>query len=729
VPDQTGPAGRGPQSGRPARPRAGGGPRGRAELWRFLELFALCGFVVVQPLLAVIGGNPDFFIFHGVSGGQVMALVAIVGLVPPVVLWTAGGLAGLAAPRVRAPVHLAMVTGLLVLLMIQLGKHFTPVRGVPLVGLAVAVAALVMVLYARLDAVRQLLRFTAIGPLVFALLFTFVSPASAVVLAGDRPSRGGQAEVTGPHPPIVMIVLDELALVSLLDQAGSIDAGRFPNFARLAGDATWYRNATATAGLTPYAIPSMFRGRWPDRSAAPHYAVYPDNLFTLLGDVYRISASESITELCPPWHCGDQLDRSRGGLPDALADTTGLLEELISPVDPVRNPYEDYAEPTVRERLGAMAAARRERPDFRLMDGITASQPVRFLDFLTGLQRGSDPAAGTAPGAGGTAATGPPAAARSGAAAPPGPELHFLHLLLPHTPWSYLADGMRYHGVPGLPVDGPWWSRLAHQRYLAQLRYTDRLLGRTLDLLRQTGRYEESLVVVTADHGVSLTPGSAGRRELGPDDPGIVEVAWVPLFIKEPGQTAGAVEDGNWQHVDLLPTVADYAGVEVPWRVDGVSWQQERRTTAEKTFYPYLDRPGTLDGPAGLAEILADPAGFPPVPPAPLPELVGTAVGDLPVREGTVRAEVANAEAFAVVDPASGTVPALVHGTVPDTVPEGTPLAIAVNGRVGAVVPVVAGADGGHRFAGLVEDSGLFTAGENELELFLVPDGFTLHRI
>jgi hypothetical protein len=62
-------------------------------------------------------------------------------------------------------------------------------------------------------------------------------------------------------------------------------------------------------------------------------------------------------------------------------------------------------------------------------------------------------------------------------------------------------------------------------------------------------------------------------------------------------------------------------------------------------------------------------------------------------------------------------------------VPEGTPLAIAVNGRVGAVVPVVAGADGGHRFAGLVEDSGLFTAGENELELFLVPDGFTLHRI
>jgi hypothetical protein len=675
-------------------------PWWRAERRRFLELFALCGFVVVQPVLAVIGGSPDFFIFHGVRGGQVMVLVAVLVLVPPVVLWGVGGLAGLAWPPVRRSVHLALVAGLFVLFVIQLGKQLTLVRGVLLVVLAGAVAAVVLVGYARLEPARQLLRFAAVGPLVFVLLFTFASPVSAVVLAaGDRPSRAGVPEVTGPHPPIVMIVLDELAMVSLLDQTGGIDADRFPNFARLAGDATWYRNATATSGWTPYAVPSMLRGRWPDRHAAPHHAVYPDNLFTLLGPVYRISASESITELCPPWYCGGQLDRSRGRLPKALADTTGLLGEILSPVDPVRNPSDDYAEPTVRERLGAMVAARREQPDFRFQEGLTASQPVRFQDFLAGLPGG------------------------------PGPELHFLHLLLPHTPWSYLPDGMRYPGVPGLPVDGPWWGRLALQRYLSQLGYTDRLLGQTLDLLERSGRYHESLVVVTADHGVSLTPGGAGSRELAPDHPGIVELAWVPLFIKEPGQAEGAVEDGNWQHVDLLPTIADYAGVAVPWPVDGVSWRQERRTTGEKTFYPNLDQPGRLDGPAGLARILADPTAIPPVPPAPLPELVGTAVRDRPVRDGTVRAEVDNPEAFAEVDPASGTVPALVHGTVPDRVPEGTPLAIAVNGRIGAVVPVVAGVDGGRRFAGLVEDTRLFTSGVNKLELFLVPDGFTLYRI
>ncbi|MPZ25816.1 MAG: sulfatase-like hydrolase/transferase [Micromonosporaceae bacterium] len=695
----------------------------RPELWRFLELFALCGFVVVQPLLEVIGGSPDFFIFHGVNGGQVVMLVALFVLVPPVVLWGVGALSGLAGPRVRRVVHLAAVSGLFGLFAIEVGKNLTPVRGGLLVALAVAVTAVIVVGYVQLDAARQLLRFAAVGPLVFVLLFAFVSPASAVVLADDRPSRGGVPDVTGPHPPIVMIILDELAMLSLLDETGGVDAERFPNFARLAGDSTWYRNATAAAGWTPYAIPAMLSGRWPSEELAPHHASYPDNLFTLLGEVYQISASESITELCPPWYCGDRPEWSRGGLPVALAESTSLLGEIVSPVDPVRNPYDDYAEPTVQERLGAMAAARANRPDFRFAEGLTQSQPVRFQDFMADLY--GDPAAEPSPP--GTAPAAPGGAGAEATAA--GPELDFLHLLLPHTPWSYLPDGMRYHNARGLSVDGPWWGRLALQRYLLQLQYTDGLLGETLDALQATGRYDESLMVLTADHGVSLTPGGAGSRELGPTDPGIVELAWVPLFIKEPDQTEPVVQDGNWQHVDLLPTIADYAGVRVPWRVDGISWRREQRTTPEKTYYPYVDQPGTLDGPAGLARILADPTAIPPVPPAPLPELVGTAVGDHPVLDGDGRAEVENADQFEDVDLDSGIVPALVHGTVPDRVPEGTPLAIAVNGRIGAVVPVVAGDEGERQFAGLVEDTDRFVAGENQLELFLVPDGSTLHRL
>ena len=694
----------------PSRPRL----RWRAEGWRFLELFALCGFVVVQPVLDVIGGSPDFFIFHGVSGGEAMLLVAIFVLVPPVGLWTVGALAGLAGGgKVRWAAHLATVAGLFVLFMIQLGKQLTEVRGTLLVALAVAAAGLIAVGYARLGVTRQLLRFAAVGPLVFVLLFTFASPSSAVLLAADRPSQGGGPEVTGPHPPIVMIVLDELALVSLLDQNGDVDAERYPNFARLAGDSTWYRNATGAAGWTPYALPAMLGGRWPSEHRAPHYAVYPDNLFTLLGDVYELSVSESISELCPPWYCGDRVDQSRGGLPVALAESTSLFGELVSPVDPVTDPYDDFAEPTVRERLGEAAAAADERPEFRFREALAASQPVRFLDFITGLR----------PEAEVPEVEEPPNADELPANAP---SLDFLHLLLPHTPWTYYPDGTRYQTVRGLPVDGQWWGRLAQQRYELQLRYTDGLLGETLDTLHETGRYDESLVVLTADHGVSLTPDGAGLRDLPTDHPGIVELAWVPMFIKEPGQTEGVVDDRNWQHVDLLPTLADHAGVAVPWEVDGISWRDGQRNDPEKTFYSSLEEPGTLHGPSGLARLLADPAGFPPVPPAPLPELVGTAVADHPVANGGVSAEVENIDAFDDVDPEL--VPALVHGTLPGRVPEGTPLAIAVNGEIGAVVPVISG-EGGRRFAGLVEDPSGFRSGGNQLELFLVPDGVTLQRV
>jgi hypothetical protein len=699
-----------PETGDPGVP-ARTGRRWRFELWAFLELFGLCGFVVVQPLLDVVGRSPDFFIFHGVSSGGIVLLLALVVLVPPVGLWAVGALAGLAGRPARAAVHVASVAGLFALFMIQLGKYLTPTRGAVLVVLAALATAVITVGYLWLPAARQLLRFAAVGPLVFALLFTFASPSSAVVFSAGTPGTGGQARVVGPNPPIVMIVLDELSLVSLLDGDGGIDRERFPNVADLAGDATWYRNATSPAGWTPYAVPSMLTGRWPAEHLAPNYAAYPDNLFTLLGDVYRIEASESITQLCPPWHCGDGPETARGGLPVALAESTSLLGEILSPGRPAGDPYDDYAEPTVRDRLEQVAQARLDAPQSRFVQAFSDNQPVRFREFIDGLRSG-DPAAEAA-----------------------APRLHFLHLLLPHVPWTYLPDGTRYQSARGLPVDGPWWARLAQQRYTAQLRYTDALLGETLGTMRSTGLYDDALVVLTSDHGLRLTPGvgggdpGAGDRRLGPDGIGAEELAWVPLFVKAPGQVDGRVDDRNWQHVDLLPTIAEHAGVEVPWPVDGTSGLAAERTGTDKTFVSELDDRRVLDGDALFARILSAPHAYPPVPPAPLPELVGTAVAGHPVVEGRSRAEVEEAGWFDDVDLDGGTVPALVSGTVPEEVAEGTPLAIAVNGRIGAVVPVVAEAGGVRRFAGLVEDATLFRPGANRLELFLVPDGVTLHRL
>src|SRR5690606_22028749 len=422
-----------------------GGRPWRGELVAFLELFALCGFVVVQPMLAVVGGSPDFFIFHGVSGAEVAVLVAVFAIVPPVVLWGVGLLSRLAGQRVRVGTHLALVSALVLLLVIEVGKQLTPLRGLLLTAAALVLAGGLVAAYLRWDWTRQALRLAAVGPVVFALLFAFASPSSAVVFPDQRSEAARPVTVTGPNPPVVMIVLDELPLLSLLDAQARIDAERYPNFARLADDATWYRNASAASGWTPYALPAMLTGVWPQRHVAPHYSQFPDNLFTLAAGVYRVEAHESIAHLCPPWQCGDLAARSKGGLTSAFREVSRLVGELVSPTDPTRNPYEDFAQPTVAERLQEAAAAGDLGPEVRF-DQVGANQPARFQQFLSRLQ-----------------------------AAPPAgddrPTLHFLHLLMPHTPWRYLASGLRYD-APVLPVDGPWWGRLALQRLEQQLQYT-----------------------------------------------------------------------------------------------------------------------------------------------------------------------------------------------------------------------------------------------------------------
>ncbi|MEV0325727.1 sulfatase-like hydrolase/transferase [Micromonospora echinospora] len=657
-------------------------PVWRAEGGLLLEVVALVGLAVTQPLLDVLGRSPDFFLFHRATPGQVVALLALVAVVPTAVLAGLGALTRLAGGRVRLLAHRVLVALLLAVLAVQVGREATGLRGVPLLLAAGAAGVAGAAAHRRWRVPGRVLRAAAVGPPVFVALFVLVSPASAVVLPRADGTGAGVATGPGGHPPVVLLVLDELPLHSLLGPDGRIDATRFPHFAELAAGSTWYRNATGVSGWTPYALPAMLTGRYPARPDAPHYSRYPENLFTALGGLYDIRAQESITRLCPPSRC-DQPVGPEQGLGVLVRSSADLLRQLVAPAESRVDPEAGYREPTAAEAGLDAAEPPPTDPKFR-WDNLDDHQPARFTRFLADLR---------------------PAAR---------PTLHFLHLLMPHPPWTYLPSGARYEAPDDLPDDGAGWADLGRQRHLAQLGYTDRLIGETLRTLRATGLYDRALLVVTADHGVSFTTGSQGRGmdaiRAAPD-----EVAWVPTFVKEPGQRAGRVDDRNWEHVDLLPTVADLARVRVPWQVDGRSARQEARGRADKRFY---DRPGQpLTLPGGV------PA--PPVPPAPHP-LVGTTVGDPPTG-GTV--QVANLDAFRAVDPAAGRLPALVWGTVPDRVPDGTLLAVSVNGRVGAVVPVVPPDPGGRRFAALLTDDALFRAGPNRLDVHQVAADGTLRRL
>jgi hypothetical protein len=107
-----------------------------------------------------------------------------------------------------------------------------------------------------------------------------------------------------PRTPVVMLVLDELPLVSLLDRRGRIDPVRYPNFAALARMSTWYPNATTVSDATRLAVPSILTGRTPGRLQPATTRGHPRNLFTLLQrQGYRLSVEEEATSLCPYRGC------------------------------------------------------------------------------------------------------------------------------------------------------------------------------------------------------------------------------------------------------------------------------------------------------------------------------------------------------------------------------------------------------------------------------------------
>lgn len=672
-----------------------GTPQGglRWEAYALCELVALCGFAVTQPVLDVVGRSPEFFVFHRTETPEVLLWLAIVMVAPPLVLWGLVTATRFAGHRVRETAQIVLVALLFGVFAVEVGKRLLPVRGIALVALAVVAAAAATFGYLKLRAIRSFLRVAAVGPLAFAMVFVFASPASAVVLGGQHATTP-PAQVTGPHPPIVVLLLDEFPLVSLLDGSGKVDAKRFPNFAALSSESTWYRNATGVSGFTPYAVPALLSGRYPAEKAAPHYATYPDNMFSLLGQKYDVRAYETVTQMCRPRQCGPAGEAPGNGLPGVLRESADVLGQIVSPYQGKRDPTTGYREPTLRERRGDVNTSRNGATF--AFERLGENQPARFLDFANGLRPTSTPT------------------------------VHFLHLLLPHAPFHYLPSGTKYNAPLDVPNDTAQGLRLTRERHLLQVEYADRLLGETLRVMRDSGLYDKAALFVTADHGVSFTPGASGRG-LDADQRAAAELMWVPMFVKGPGQTAGHVDDRNWEQVDLLPTVADYAGLSVPWRQDGLSGRAKSRDRTVKYFFNEIGDRREVDGPRHLASVVA--SAVPPLPAAPLPTLVGKSLDQLHTTDDGPAATVENLDDFRDVRFDGSTIPALVHGTLPDQISDGTPLVIALNGRVGAVAVALTDGDT-RRFAGLITDESLFVPHANRLELFAADgDGTAFQRM
>ncbi|MFA9566063.1 MAG: sulfatase-like hydrolase/transferase, partial [Acidimicrobiales bacterium] len=161
--------------------------------------------------------------------------------------------------------------------------------------------------------------------------------------------------------------------------------------------------------------------------------------------------------------------------------------------------------------------------------------------------------------------------------ADPQPEFFFVHSVLPHAPWERSPDGTLFtasadHDLP-LDETGRWTTNEpdvihAYQRHALQVGHVDRMIGDLVSGLKEAGRWDDTVVVVTADHGTSFTPGTS--RRVG-EDASLDEVYRVPLFVHTPGQDSATTDDRLTRLIDVVPTVMDVLDVSVDWDLEGFS--------------------------------------------------------------------------------------------------------------------------------------------------------------
>ena len=580
-----------------------------------------------------------------------------------------------------------------------------------LVAVSAVAGATAATCYHRSALVRSFASWLAPGIIVIPGLFLLRPGVQSLLWPQEHAVLHSSKSVT----PVVFVVFDGMPLTALLDEDDTIDRSRYPAFAALADQSTWYRNATTVSDYTQWAVPAIVSGRYPAPRSLPIASDHPETLFTLLGSSHAVQAQEPISRLCPPTVC----DHGGEGIaPELMTFGPTLAIAYLHAILP--EPFREKLPPV--NQGWAEGVPPSEKPGevwLRSGDNSRRGEALAFINSIS--------------------------------ASGPKPSLHFLHVLLPHIPLAYLPEGQRYgtdRSLPGLLdtrdrwVDDEWAVTQGYRRFLLQVGYVDTMLGQLVERLKAIGLYDRALVVVTSDHGGSFMPGRAFRRFTRDT---AAEIAPIPLFIKAPQQQTGSISDRNVETIDILPTIADMLDIDLPWQLDGVSALGSSPPRVTKTIYhdnakrvtrlpaarsdamgAAVDRKVRLFGSDGNPYLIPRDS--------PHHELIGRAVEELRVSNASEDLEFAldvHGD-FSNVAPDGRFLPAQLagrawwHGSDDPAV-----VAVAIDGIVRATTRTYRFEDRGveHTWS-LVLPPDSFRSGENQVEIFMVreADGPVLHR-
>ena len=678
----------------------------RSVRTRAFVILGLSGLAVAQPLLDLFGRNPEFFVAGRYNTSQIVWFALIVVVVPPLVGIIVVVVASLIGARAGTVAYTAVVAVLATAFALAVLRWLDVDRAVVMITLSVVGGAALTAVVVRTRGGTLFASYLAIVNVLVLASFLFLSPTSAL-LASDGARDVGRVAVPPLRGPVVVLVLDEMPAATIMRGDGTLNADRYPGFAKLAAVSTWFRNASSPHAHTPQGVPAVLTGEVVDGKDLPTYQDHPRNLFTLLGTQVPVRRYEAVTDLCPPDICAPP---PRQPLRQALEDASVVYGHRILPAE-LRDGL-----PPIDRAWGAYGAddADADGDDDGDGDGDGGAADLTRQQYSKWRQLGDEEK--SVRGQAGVLA-------ESIAAITGEPSLHVIHVSLPHRPWRLAPSGRTLASAPRAASDPKaqateFSARLAYQLHSMQVGAVDVAIGALVDQLRAQPTWADTLLVVTSDHGYSLTPPDLGRDVT---DANADEVYRVPIFIKAPGQVEGDVVDETAQTIDVLPSVIDLLDAEVNWELDGHSLYDGSRPHTGPRVDPDVD--AALAIAAGHAEQFPygdDWLGLAAV--GVNGDLVGRAVGELTIGSASeYQVTVDDAEQFARLPTAGGSLPLVLTGTVAGRAGADAPsaeLVVAVNGTVAGVVGDYRRAGQGWTFTGYVAD--LYRDGANEVDVYEV---------
>jgi hypothetical protein len=517
------------------------------RLWRRLAVIGGLGALAfVAPLLDLYGKNPEVFVANRTNVVEIVAFGLGVALLIPLVAWAVLAIAGAIGGRAPLIAFWTLVGVLAITSGMVVSRQVLPESTFGAVVLTLAIAAVLVWLVGNIEVV-----FVVGAVAVPVVLVMFLATSATARLIWDDPETAETPVTVSDPSHVVMIQLDEMPLASIMETDGTINETLFPGFARLADQGTWYRNALSDSIATTQSVPAILTGARGEPGESPSVVDHPNNLFTLLGKSYEMHVIEWVAELCPEETCPEYAGRAPARFSNLLRDVGVVYGHLTLPGAMRENlPSIDNSWRGFLGQQESSAGAAVEIEGVPVPNGEMREDWVNWVQrLINGIDSGRPPT------------------------------LSYAHLRAPHVPWSTNPSGTHYERpeeyteVYGVQGDGHWGhepdpSLLGFQRHLYQVGFLDKMLSRLFDHIDESGTWDDTMIIVVADHGASFVPGEHRRW---PYDDNRDDLYRVPLFIKYPGQTSGETVDLPAFGIDILPTIVGALGVETDWEFDGQS--------------------------------------------------------------------------------------------------------------------------------------------------------------